>query len=96
MPPEVAQQYQDVVQRSQWQRAQLEQGGAAFRRGRVRNGSGKEGVSGEGGTVDGCVWRGRVKKGLKRGLSGKRCVQGAGNGESPWYGRKTEVGEAAA
>ncbi|XP_028642125.1 coiled-coil and C2 domain-containing protein 1A isoform X1 [Grammomys surdaster] len=32
VPPEVAQQYQDVVQRSQWQRAQLEQGGAAFRR----------------------------------------------------------------
>lgn len=26
VPPEVAQQYQDVVQRSQWQRAQLEQG----------------------------------------------------------------------
>ncbi|NP_001013891.1 coiled-coil and C2 domain-containing protein 1A [Rattus norvegicus] len=32
VPPEVAQQYQDVVQRSQWQRAQLEQGGAALRR----------------------------------------------------------------
>ncbi|XP_021487911.1 coiled-coil and C2 domain-containing protein 1A isoform X1 [Meriones unguiculatus] len=32
VPPEVAQQYQDVVQRSQWQRAQLEQGGAAIRR----------------------------------------------------------------
>ncbi|XP_076977734.1 coiled-coil and C2 domain-containing protein 1A isoform X2 [Tamandua tetradactyla] len=32
VPPEVAQQYQDVVQRSQWQRAQLEQGGAGVRR----------------------------------------------------------------
>ncbi|CAO2611177.1 Coiled-coil and C2 domain-containing protein 1A [Lemmus lemmus] len=32
VPPEVAQQYQDVVQRSQWQRAQLEQGGAAIRK----------------------------------------------------------------
>ncbi|XP_029413223.1 coiled-coil and C2 domain-containing protein 1A isoform X3 [Nannospalax galili] len=32
VPPEVAQQYQDVVQRSQWQRAQLEQGGAGLRR----------------------------------------------------------------
>ncbi|ERE79113.1 coiled-coil and C2 domain-containing protein 1A-like isoform 1 [Cricetulus griseus] len=32
VPPEVAQQYQDVVQRSQWQRAQLEQGGAGIRR----------------------------------------------------------------
>lgn len=46
VPPEVAQQYQDVVQRSQWQRAQLEQGGAAFRRGRGRNGAGK----------GGCIW----------------------------------------
>lgn len=53
VPPEVAQQYQDVVQRSQWQRAQLEQGGAALRRGRSRNGAGKEW----------CVWRERVKKG---------------------------------
>lgn len=26
VPPEVAQQYQDIMQRSQWQRAQLEQG----------------------------------------------------------------------
>ncbi|XP_077893282.1 coiled-coil and C2 domain-containing protein 1A isoform X3 [Ictidomys tridecemlineatus] len=32
VPPEVAQQYQDIVQRSQWQRAQLEQGGASLRR----------------------------------------------------------------
>lgn len=32
VPPEVAQQYQDIVQRSQWQRAQLEQGGPAIRR----------------------------------------------------------------
>ncbi|KAF5928988.1 hypothetical protein HPG69_018167 [Diceros bicornis minor] len=32
VPPEVAQQYQDTVQRSQWQRAQLEQGGAGVRR----------------------------------------------------------------
>ncbi|KAM4888531.1 coiled-coil and C2 domain-containing protein 1A isoform 3-T3 [Thomomys bottae] len=32
VPADVAQQYQDVVQRSQWQRAQLEQGGAALRR----------------------------------------------------------------
>ncbi|XP_075857546.1 coiled-coil and C2 domain-containing protein 1A isoform X4 [Microcebus murinus] len=32
VPPDVAQQYQDIVQRSQWQRAQLEQGGAAIRR----------------------------------------------------------------
>lgn len=47
VPPEVAQQYQDVVQRSQWQRAQLEQGGAAIRRGRSRNGAG-----------EGCTWKG--------------------------------------
>lgn len=33
VPPDVAQQYQDIVQRSQWQRAQLEQGGASLRRG---------------------------------------------------------------
>lgn len=39
VPPEVAQQYQDVVQRSQWQRAQLEQGGAGIRRGRGRSGA---------------------------------------------------------
>lgn len=32
VPPELAQQYQDVVQRSQWQRAQLEQGGPGLRR----------------------------------------------------------------
>ncbi|XP_048198329.1 coiled-coil and C2 domain-containing protein 1A isoform X2 [Perognathus longimembris pacificus] len=32
VPADVAQQYQDIVQRSQWQRAQLEQGGAALRR----------------------------------------------------------------
>ncbi|XP_013006373.1 coiled-coil and C2 domain-containing protein 1A isoform X2 [Cavia porcellus] len=32
VPAEVAQQYQDIVQRSQWQRAQLEQGGAGIRR----------------------------------------------------------------
>ncbi|XP_006900841.1 PREDICTED: coiled-coil and C2 domain-containing protein 1A [Elephantulus edwardii] len=32
VPPEVAQQYQDIMQRSQWQRAQLEQGGMAIRR----------------------------------------------------------------
>ncbi|XP_054549282.1 coiled-coil and C2 domain-containing protein 1A isoform X4 [Talpa occidentalis] len=32
VPPEVAQQYQDVMQRSQWQRAQLEQGGPGIRR----------------------------------------------------------------
>uniref|UniRef100_A0A8C8YIF9 Coiled-coil and C2 domain-containing protein 1A n=1 Tax=Prolemur simus TaxID=1328070 RepID=A0A8C8YIF9_PROSS len=32
VPPEVAQQYQDIMQRSQWQRAQLEQGGAGIRR----------------------------------------------------------------
>lgn len=32
VPPEVAQQYQDIVQRSQWQRAQLEQGGPGIRR----------------------------------------------------------------
>lgn len=31
VPPEVAQQYQDIVQRSQWQRAQLEQGGPGIR-----------------------------------------------------------------
>lgn len=35
MPPEVAQQYQDIMQRSQWQRAQLEQGGVGIRRGRA-------------------------------------------------------------
>lgn len=34
VPPEVAQQYQDIMQRSQWQRAQLEQGGPGIRRGR--------------------------------------------------------------
>lgn len=38
VPPEVAQQYQDTVQRSQWQRAQLEQGGASIRRGRAPEG----------------------------------------------------------
>ncbi|XP_051684002.2 coiled-coil and C2 domain-containing protein 1A isoform X3 [Oryctolagus cuniculus] len=32
VPPDVAQQYQDIVQRSQWQRAQLEQGGPGIRR----------------------------------------------------------------
>ncbi|KAM6218789.1 coiled-coil and C2 domain-containing protein 1A isoform 2-T2 [Rhynchocyon petersi] len=32
VPPEVAQQYQDIMQRIQWQRAQLEQGGVAIRR----------------------------------------------------------------
>ncbi|XP_016017610.2 coiled-coil and C2 domain-containing protein 1A isoform X2 [Rousettus aegyptiacus] len=32
VPQEVAQQYQDIVQRSQWQRAQLEQGGPTIRR----------------------------------------------------------------
>ncbi|XP_014448132.2 coiled-coil and C2 domain-containing protein 1A isoform X4 [Tupaia chinensis] len=32
VPPEVAQQYQDIVQRSQWQRTQLEQGGPGIRR----------------------------------------------------------------
>uniref|UniRef100_A0A452F5U1 Coiled-coil and C2 domain containing 1A n=1 Tax=Capra hircus TaxID=9925 RepID=A0A452F5U1_CAPHI len=32
VPPEVAQQYQDIMQRSQWQRAQLEQGGPGMRR----------------------------------------------------------------
>ncbi|XP_045145637.1 coiled-coil and C2 domain-containing protein 1A [Echinops telfairi] len=32
VPPEVAQQYQDIMQRSQWQRAQLEQGGMGIRR----------------------------------------------------------------
>ncbi|XP_023575972.1 coiled-coil and C2 domain-containing protein 1A isoform X4 [Octodon degus] len=32
VPAEVAQQYQDIVQRSQWQRVQLEQGGASIRR----------------------------------------------------------------
>ncbi|XP_020011567.2 coiled-coil and C2 domain-containing protein 1A isoform X1 [Castor canadensis] len=32
VPPDVAQQYQDIVQRSQWQRAQLEQGGASIHR----------------------------------------------------------------
>ncbi|XP_042638686.1 coiled-coil and C2 domain-containing protein 1A [Orycteropus afer afer] len=32
VPPEVAQQYQDIMQRSQWQRAQLEQGGVGIRR----------------------------------------------------------------
>ncbi|XP_036704276.1 coiled-coil and C2 domain-containing protein 1A isoform X1 [Balaenoptera musculus] len=32
VPPEVAQQYQDIIQRSQWQRAQLEQGGPGIRR----------------------------------------------------------------
>ncbi|GAB5567802.1 coiled-coil and C2 domain-containing protein 1B isoform X1 [Prionailurus iriomotensis] len=32
VPPEVAQQYQDIMQRSQWQRAQLEQGGPGIRR----------------------------------------------------------------
>uniref|UniRef100_A0A2K5VJP5 Coiled-coil and C2 domain-containing protein 1A n=1 Tax=Macaca fascicularis TaxID=9541 RepID=A0A2K5VJP5_MACFA len=31
VPPEVAQQYQDIMQRSQWQRAQLEQGGVGIR-----------------------------------------------------------------
>lgn len=34
VPPEVVQQYQDILHRSQWQRAQLEQGGPAIRRGR--------------------------------------------------------------
>lgn len=70
VPPEVAQQYQDVVQRSQWQRAQLEQGGAALRRGRSRNGAGKEW----------CVWRGRVKKGAgERYVIREGCVQRVGN-----------------
>ncbi|XP_012414979.1 coiled-coil and C2 domain-containing protein 1A [Trichechus manatus latirostris] len=32
VPPEVAQQYQDIIQRSQWQKSQLEQGGAGIRR----------------------------------------------------------------
>lgn len=32
VPPEVAQQYQDILHRSQWQRAQLEQGGPGIRR----------------------------------------------------------------
>lgn len=32
VPPEVVQQYQDIMHRSQWQRAQLEQGGPAIRR----------------------------------------------------------------
>ncbi|XP_054419488.1 coiled-coil and C2 domain-containing protein 1A isoform X2 [Pteronotus mesoamericanus] len=32
VPPEVAQQYQDIMYRSQWQRAQLEQGGPGIRR----------------------------------------------------------------
>ncbi|KAM5308152.1 coiled-coil and C2 domain-containing protein 1A isoform 3-T3 [Glossophaga mutica] len=32
VPPEVVQQYQDIMHRSQWQRAQLEQGGQAIRR----------------------------------------------------------------
>lgn len=32
VPPDVAQQYQDIIQRSQWQRAQLEQGGPGIRR----------------------------------------------------------------
>lgn len=32
VPPEVAQQYQDTMHRSQWQRAQLEQGGPGIRR----------------------------------------------------------------
>ncbi|XP_066128119.1 coiled-coil and C2 domain-containing protein 1A isoform X2 [Saccopteryx bilineata] len=32
VPPEVAQQYQDIMHRSQWQRAQLEQGGPGIRR----------------------------------------------------------------
>ncbi|XP_044608076.1 coiled-coil and C2 domain-containing protein 1A isoform X1 [Equus asinus] len=32
VPPEVAQQYQDIMQRSQWQRTQLEQGGPGMRR----------------------------------------------------------------
>lgn len=35
VPPDVAQQYQDIIQRSQWQRAQLEQGGPGIRRGRI-------------------------------------------------------------
>lgn len=48
VPPEVAQQYQDVVQRSQWQRAQLEQGGAAIRKGRSRSGAGETRVQGVG------------------------------------------------
>lgn len=48
VPPEVAQQYQDIMQRSQWQRAQLEQGGPGMRRGRssgmgVRGGVGAAG-----------------------------------------------------
>ncbi|XP_012665701.1 coiled-coil and C2 domain-containing protein 1A isoform X3 [Otolemur garnettii] len=32
VPPDVAQQYQDIMQRLQWQRAQLEQGGVGIRR----------------------------------------------------------------
>ncbi|XP_016073460.1 PREDICTED: coiled-coil and C2 domain-containing protein 1A [Miniopterus natalensis] len=32
VPPEVAQQYQDIMHRSQWQRAQLDQGGPGIRR----------------------------------------------------------------
>lgn len=47
MPPEVAQQYQDIMQRSQWQRAQLEQGGPGIRRGRV-SGMGAWGRGGQG------------------------------------------------
>lgn len=45
VPPEVAQQYQDIMQRSQWQRAQLEQGGPGIRRGRD-SGTGTWGRSG--------------------------------------------------
>lgn len=47
VPPEVAQQYQDIMQRSQWQRAQLEQGGPGMRRGRSSGmGGGKGGWRG--------------------------------------------------
>lgn len=48
VPPEVAQQYQDIMQRSQWQRTQLEQGGPGMRRGRA---PGRP--SGEGGLAPG-------------------------------------------
>lgn len=55
MPPEVAQQYQDVVQRSQWQRAQLEQGVLPSAGVGAEMGLKRGCVSGEGGTIEVCV-----------------------------------------
>lgn len=82
MPPEVAQQYQDIVQRSQWQRAQLEQGGAGIRKGRGRSGAG-DGGSGEGGS----------RKGLERGLFSRREVCAVGRELNPMEWDRDKSGD---